>query len=96
VRGRSEWDAGHLPGVENIPVGYLEEHLAELPRDRELVLQCQTGARSSIAASLLQARGFTNVANLEGGFGAWREAGHPVESEGEQAGASNPIARTPA
>jgi hydroxyacylglutathione hydrolase len=85
VRGRSEWEAGHLPGVENIPVGYLDEHLDELPRDGGLVLQCQTGARSSIAASLLQARGFTNVMNLDGGFAAWRDAGYPVVREDEDA-----------
>ena len=79
VRGRAEWEAGHLPGVRNVPLGALADHLAELPRDRPLVLQCQGGGRSSIAASVLEAAGFTNVINLTGGFGAWEQAGQPVE-----------------
>lgn len=78
VRGRSEWDAGHLEEATNIPVGYLAAHLEELPRDRPLVVHCQGGARSAIAASLLQSRGFENVVNLAGGFADWQAAGHPV------------------
>ena len=81
VRGRAEWEAGHLPRVANIPLGYLADRLDELPRDKTLVLQCQGGARSAIAASLLRARGFDNVVNLIGGFAAWQSAGLPVERE---------------
>lgn len=81
VRGRSEWEAGHLPGVGNIPVGYLTEHLDELPRDRPLVLHCQTGARSAIAASVLRAHGLDNVLNVQGGYADWAARGNPVERE---------------
>ena len=80
VRSRTEWDAGHLPGAPNIPVGYLAGRIAELPSDRTLIVTCQTGARSAIAASLLQSLGLANVVNLTGGFAAWRDAGLPVES----------------
>jgi hydroxyacylglutathione hydrolase len=79
VRGQSEWEAGHLPGVANIPVGYLTEHLDELPKDTPLVLHCQGGARSSIAASVLHARGYSNVINMTGGFAAWDAEHLPVE-----------------
>ena len=79
VRGRAEWEAGHLPGVPNVPLGHLAQRLAELPTDRPLVVHCQTGARSAIAASVLRARGLTNVVNLGGGFAAWQGAGLPVE-----------------
>ncbi|MEJ7810534.1 MAG: MBL fold metallo-hydrolase [Gemmatimonadaceae bacterium] len=79
VRGHHEWEEGHLPGVENIPLGLLPDHLAELQHDVPLVLQCQGGSRSAIAASLLAAIGFRNVANFAGGFGAWEAAGHAVE-----------------
>jgi hydroxyacylglutathione hydrolase len=79
VRGRAEWEAGHLPGVPNIPVGHLSQRIAELPTDRPLVVHCQAGARSAIAASVLQARGLTNVVNMVGGYAAWQQAGLPVE-----------------
>ncbi len=81
VRGRAEWEAGHLPGVENIPVGYLTEQLDEIPHDRPVAVHCQGGGRSAIAASLLRARGFDNVANVPGGFAAWQAAGGAVERE---------------
>jgi hydroxyacylglutathione hydrolase len=80
VRGRGEWEAGHLPGVSNIPLGYLIDRLGEVPSDRPLVLHCQTGNRSRIAASLLRLHGYRDVANLTGGFAAWRDEGHPVEA----------------
>lgn len=79
VRGATEYEAGHLRGVRNIPVGYLTDHLGELPRDTPLVLHCQGGARSAIAASVLRARGFANVINMTGGYAAWDAAGLPVE-----------------
>lgn len=79
VRGHSEWQAGHIPVANNIPVGYLTESLAEVPRDRPVAVHCQSGARSAIAASILQANGFTNVVNLTGGIAAWELAGNPVD-----------------
>ena len=79
VRGQAEWKAGHIPGVENIPLGYLLDRIAEVPAGRPVVLHCQGGTRSLIAASLLEARGITDVINLTGGFGAWERSGLPVE-----------------
>ena len=79
VRGQAEWKAGRLPGVENIPLGYLLDQLSDVPAGRPLVLHCQGGGRSVIAASLLEAKGITDVINLTGGFGAWERAGLPVE-----------------
>jgi hydroxyacylglutathione hydrolase len=88
VRGRTEWEAGHIPGVQNIPVGHLDDRLAEIPADRPLVVQCQTGARSAIAASLLRARGFDNVISFGGGFAEWKAAGLPTEKAEQMAGAA--------
>jgi hydroxyacylglutathione hydrolase len=79
VRGHGEWAAGHLPGAPNIPLGYLTDRLKDLPRDKLVVVHCETGGRSAIAASLLRARGLTNVVNLTGGFAAWQKAGHSME-----------------
>ena len=84
VRGASEWDAGHLPGAPNVPLATLATTLSEIPRDRPVVVQCQSGARSAIAASVLRANGVDQVANLRGGFAAWKEAGLPVEREKRQ------------
>jgi len=78
VRGNAEWEAGHVPGVQNVPVGYLAERMSELPSGLPLIVHCQGGARSSIAASVLQARGVKNVMNLVGGYAAWEQAGLPT------------------
>lgn len=93
VRERDEWEGGHIAGARNVPLGQLTERVAELERDRPLVLQCELGERSSIAASVLRAQGFTNVVNLSDGFAGWQRRGLPIEKPG-RAGA--PIAGTPA
>ena len=78
VRRRAEWDEGHLPQAQHLYLGDLVELTRDLPRDTPLVVHCQGGTRSAIAASLLQAQGFTNVANMTGGYEAWLAAGLPV------------------
>jgi hydroxyacylglutathione hydrolase len=80
VRGGAEWRGGHLPGVPNIPLAELPARLADVPPGRPLVVHCQGGGRSHIAASLLQNQGFA-VVNLAGGYGAWEREGRPVEQE---------------
>ena len=82
VRNPAEWDAGHLPGAMHIPLGELAGRLGEIPRDKPILMQCQGGSRSAIAASLLDAEGVADVANLTGGFGAWERAGEPVVKGG--------------
>ena len=71
VRGTSEWDAGHIPGAQHIPLGYLPDHLRELPRDKPIAVHCQGGGRAAIAASVLQAHGFSNVKHVRGGYAEW-------------------------
>ena len=78
VRGRAEWAAGHLPGAVNIPLGELSERLGEVPADRPVIVQCQSGARSAIAASVLQSLGRTNVRDLVGGIEEWQRTGLTV------------------
>jgi hydroxyacylglutathione hydrolase len=78
VRGRDEWEAGHIPGVPNIFAGEISDRIAELPAGRPLVLHCQGGTRSAIAASLLDARGIGEILDAPGGFAEWEREGLPV------------------
>jgi hydroxyacylglutathione hydrolase len=79
VRSANEWNDGHLPGATHIPLGYLMDRLAEIPPDKPVVVQCQSGGRSSIAASILERAGFGDVSNLAGGLSAWSASGLPIE-----------------
>ena len=79
VRNANEWSHGHLPGAKHIPLGYLLDRLGEIPSDRPVVVQCQSGGRSQIAASILERAGFRDVTNLTGGFSAWTAAGLAVD-----------------
>lgn len=79
VRGRSEWDAGHVPHAVHIPLGYLPDRLSELPAEGQAVLMCETGVRSAIGTSVLRALGYDRVVNAVGGINAWRREGLPVE-----------------
>jgi hydroxyacylglutathione hydrolase len=79
VRGEGEWKSGHLPGSVNVPVGSLDQRMGEIPRDRPIIVHCQTGARAAIAASMLRARGFTDVRLFPGGFAEWKAAGRDEE-----------------
>jgi hydroxyacylglutathione hydrolase len=83
VRSRSEWEAGHIPGVPNIPAGEIGDRIGELPEARPLVVHCQGGTRSAIAASVLDAKGVSGVLDLPGGFAEWEGAGLPVVREAE-------------
>lgn len=80
VRQADEWQSGHIPDAHHIMLGYLPERLSEIPTDKPVVVQCRSGARSAIGASVLQARGLPRVINLLGGIKAWSAAGLPVES----------------
>jgi hydroxyacylglutathione hydrolase len=79
VRSGAEWESGHIRGALHIPLEELTERVDELPTDRPIVVHCQTGGRSSVAASVLRAHGVANVANLVGGITGWGAAGLPVE-----------------
>lgn len=81
VRGAEEFAAGHIPGSLHVPYEQLGERLPELPRDRPIAAICKAGKRSGLAASILQREGFDDVMHVSrGGVGAWRAAGHPIET----------------
>ena len=81
VRGYSEYNSGHLPNAKNIHVGYILDNLDSIPKDKDLVVHCASGDRSSIAASLLLSKGFKNVTNLTGGFSNWANNGFEILKE---------------
>lgn len=78
VRAKNEYADGHLPDAHQLHAGRLMTHLDELPRDQQIVVHCQSGARSAAAASLLRAEGFNNVTELAGGYEAWARQSEPV------------------
>jgi rhodanese-related sulfurtransferase len=71
VREPREFAYCKIDGSLLIPLGELARRLAELPRERALVLVCHTGRRSQHAAMLLAEAGFADVQNLQGGVEAW-------------------------
>ncbi|MCY4406485.1 MAG: rhodanese-like domain-containing protein [Rhodospirillaceae bacterium] len=86
VRERAEHDAGAIAGAVAAPRGFLEfvadptspMHNAALSSGKRLVIYCASGGRSALAAKTLQDMGYSEVANLTGGFQAWTEAGGPT------------------
>src|SRR5207248_10019368 len=82
VREKDETDAGVLPGARKVPRGFLELRIEEtIPdRDADVVLYCAGGTRSLLAGRTLQDMGYTRVRSLAGGYGAWKDAGLPVET----------------
>ena len=72
VRTPQEYAQGHIPGSKNIPLQTLHDAEAAVKdKGTPLFVYCQSGARSSQAASLLKQMGYTNVTNI-GGIAAWR------------------------
>jgi len=78
VRNPAEQEAGIVPGAVTIPLARLLDQHHELDAAAPTVIYCAGGYRSSIAASLLRAVGFTQVADLQGGYDAWAAAGLPT------------------
>ena len=86
VREPVEWEH-RVQGAVQVPRGLLEfaadpaspRHNAELDPSRRVIVYCRSGVRAVLAAHTLKTMGFEDVANLDGGFGAWTKAGLPEE-----------------
>lgn len=76
VRTEKEWKQKRIGNSLNIPLNQLINHMDELPRNREIVVHCGSGYRSSIAASIMEKYGFKNMMDLVGGFTAWEKCCH--------------------
>ena len=81
VRDPGAYGAGHILGAKNLPLARIEEGAGEIAKrkDKPVIVYDEDGQRASKAAAALKRQGFTQVANLSGGIGAWRQAGLPVE-----------------
>ena len=77
VRKKSEFDSEHLIDAVNIPLNEINQHLAEIPKDKPFLLHCAGGYRSMIASSILKQRGWNNFTDIIGGFDALKETELP-------------------
>lgn len=73
VRTAGEFTARNIRGFKNIPLHVLTEKSAQLAKDREVVVICQSGMRSNKASKILKKQGFQKVTNVRGGMSAWKE-----------------------
>ena len=78
IRTKNEWEAGHIEKGINIPLNHLNENIKELIESDNLIVYCQGGYRSIIAASLLEREDRFNVFDLAGGYQAWVASKRPV------------------
>jgi len=83
VRSAEECKQGRIPAAQHVYLGRLPEHLSQLDDQRPIVVQCQVGNRSAIAASLVAASG-REVIDMAGGYQGWREAGLPTSGPGDR------------
>jgi len=70
VRKQSEFEAEHVENAENTPLAYINEYMASFDKEKDNYIHCAGGYRSMIACSVLKARGYHNVIDIAGGFGA--------------------------
>lgn len=81
VRATAEWTGGRIPNAVHAPLARLVDVVRELDRDTPLIVYCQLGARSRVAATALRRIGFTRVTNLTGGYAGWIAAAPPASVE---------------
>ncbi len=86
VREPNEYAAGHVPGVINIPRGFIESQIwnhvgspDKADKERPIILQCQSGRRASLAAQSLEELGFTGTTAVVMNLDEWKQSGHPWE-----------------
>src|SRR4029079_17637472 len=80
-REQDEWGEGHLPAAIHVPRGNLESRIERAAPDRAqpIILYCQSGNPSALAAKTLEELGYENVASLAGGFTDWKRNGFPTQ-----------------
>lgn len=78
VRETGEFRSGHAVGAKSLPLSALQtRYQREVPKERDILVICQSGARSAQACNFLASQGY-KVTNVSGGTAAWRRAGLPI------------------
>ena len=78
IRSEAELRQGILPDSEHLPMHLIPLQIQDLPKDKDVVLYCRSGARSYHACAFLAQQGVENVINLRGGILAWARSGHEI------------------
>jgi rhodanese-related sulfurtransferase len=79
VREQWEFARGHAKGARNIPLSQLARRVNELPKNKDILLICQSGSRSLQAANYIKQRGYERIWNISGGTTVWRMSQQPME-----------------
>ena len=74
TRKKSEYDAEHIVGAENVPLDFINDNMQLLNKERISYVHCAGGYRSMIFISILKARGYDKLVNVEGGFKGMKES----------------------
>ncbi len=90
VRTPKEFAEGHVPGAVNVPHDQVASQLAQIPKDKDVVLYCRSGRRAGLAAGVLEANGYKELKQLQGDMEAWLKDGRPVEGGGATGAAKSP------
>ena len=80
LRNTNEFNADHVKDAINIPLDYINDHLAEFPKEKPFVMHCAGGYRSMVAASILKSRGWNNFVDVESGFSGIAKTSVPIIS----------------
>ncbi len=78
IRSDAEVAQGILPGADHMAMHMIPLRLQDLPKDKDIVLYCRSGARSYHACNFLNQQGVTNVLNLRGGIISWARQGYEI------------------
>src|SRR5690625_2349449 len=81
VRNQSEVDGGLVEGATHVFVGHIEDNLDKLDKNKPTVIYCQAGARSTIAYTILERNGFTQLKNYMGGMKEWKSQNLPLTKQ---------------
>ncbi len=81
VRKPGEWAFSHLKNAQFVPLAEMPDNLRSLDKNKQYIVHCGGGYRSMIAISLMKLKGFNNLINIYGGFGAMQHAGLKLVTE---------------